>query len=58
MQETTTVQMQGSLFNNVSLSKSKLQVTARRLQVNLDITNETLQITGTWYAIADLQDIE
>ena len=47
--------MQGPLFNNRSLNKSKLQVFAHRLQVNLNINDETLQITGTWHAIAQFR---
>ena len=57
MQETTTIQMQGSIFNDTSFDKSKLLVFARRLQVNVDMSNEILQITGTWHAIAKFRKI-
>jgi len=57
MQETTTVQIQGSLFNDESFDKSKLHAFARRLQVKIDVANEALQITGTWHAIAKFREI-
>ena len=57
MQEITTIQMQGAIFNDKSFNRSKLQVLARRHQVTIDIINEVLQITGTWSEIAKFRKI-
>ena len=57
MQETTTIQMQGPIFNNASFDKSRLRVSARRLQVTIDINNEILQVAGTWVALAKFRQI-
>ena len=57
MQEITTIQMQGAIFNDKSFNRSKLQVLARRHQVTINIINEVLQITGTWSEIAKFRKI-
>ena len=44
--------MKGSIFNDKSFNSSKLQVLARRCQVTIKISNEVLQVTGTWNEIA------
>ena len=47
--------MQGSIFNDESFNRSKLQVLARRHRVTININNEVLQITGTWNEISEFR---
>ena len=57
MQETTTIRMKGSIFNDKSFNNTKLQVLARRYQVTININDEVLQVTGTWNKIAEFRKI-
>ena len=57
MQETTTIKLEGVVFSNSSFNKAKMQVFARRFNVELDINNKPIQITGTWHAISQFREV-
>ena len=57
MHEKTTIKLEGAVFSNVSFNKAKMQVFARRFNVELDINSKPIQITGTWHAISEFRKV-